>query len=197
MYPTTVENTNEENLTAWKLFKREHKQLAEAGEKWMKDTSDSCMIVSTLITTVVFAAAFTVPGGNDSNDGVPIFLWSKAFLVFAVSDALALFSSLTSLLMFLSILTARYAEEDFLKSLPERLIIGLASLFFAIATMMIAFAATLFIVLSTRLQWVFGPIILLSFFPVSIFGLLKLPLFIQMIQSTYGSTILPSNVSEM
>ncbi|XP_024018929.1 uncharacterized protein LOC21402697 isoform X2 [Morus notabilis] len=197
MYPTTVENTNEENLTAWELFKREHKQLAEAGEKWMKDTSDSCMIVSTLITTVVFAAAFTVPGGNDSNDGVPIFLWSKAFLVFAVSDALALFSSLTSLLMFLSILTARYAEEDFLKSLPERLIIGLASLFFAIATMMIAFAATLFIVLSKRLQWVFGPIILLSFFPVSIFGLLKLPLFIQMIQSTYGSTLLPSNVSEM
>ena len=197
MYPTTVENTNEDNLTAWEVFKKEHKHLSKAGEKWMKDTSNSCMIVSTLITTVVFAAAFTVPGGNDNDDGVPIFLWSNGFLVFAVSDALALFSSLTSLLMFLSILTARYAEEDFLKSLPKRLIIGLASLFVAIATMMIAFVATLSIVLSKRLQWVSVPITLLASFPVTIFGLLKLPLFIQMVQSTYGSTLLPSKVSGM
>ncbi|XP_068343985.1 ankyrin repeat-containing protein NPR4-like [Pyrus communis] len=130
------------------LFTNEHKALAESGEKWLKDTSNSCMLVATLIATVVFAAAFTVPGGND-NEGAPNFLEKKSviFLVFVVSDSVALFSSLTSLLMFLSILTARYAEEDFLESLPKRLIIGLATLFFAIAATMVAFGATLLIVL--------------------------------------------------
>lgn len=38
---------------------------------------------------------------------------------FAVSDALALFSSLKSLLIFLSALHSRFAEEDFLYALPK------------------------------------------------------------------------------
>ncbi|KAL5572358.1 hypothetical protein UlMin_021955 [Ulmus minor] len=173
---------------AREIFTKEHKALAEAGEKWMKDTSNSCMIVSTLIATFVFAAAFTVPGGND-DDGNPIFLWTKSFLVFAIADALALFSSITSLLMFFSILTARYAEEDFLKRLPKKLIFGLAALFFSIATMMMAFVATLYIVLSKRLNWVFIPIILLASLPVTIFALLQFPLFIRMFRSTFGISI--------
>ncbi|GMN27980.1 hypothetical protein TIFTF001_047880 [Ficus carica] len=49
----------------------------------MKDTSNSGMIVATLIAT----AGFTVPGGNNSDTGVPIFLRTNAFLVFAISDA--------------------------------------------------------------------------------------------------------------
>ncbi|KAK1549093.1 hypothetical protein Q3G72_003363 [Acer saccharum] len=135
----------------------EHKELAEQEEKWMKDTSNSCMLVSVLIATVLFAAAFTVPGGNDDDNGIPIFLRTNAFTVFAISDALGLFSSLTSLLMFLAILTARYAVEDFLESLPKKLIIGLGSLFFAIAAMIIAFGATLTIVLGGRWHWVSMP----------------------------------------
>ncbi|EXB38944.1 Ankyrin repeat-containing protein [Morus notabilis] len=185
---------NERGKTAKELFTEEHKKLAEAGEKWMKDTSNSCMIVATLIATVVFTAAFTVPGGNNSDTGVPIFLRTNAFLVFAISDALALFSSLTSVLMFLSILTARYAEDDFLRSLPKRLIIGLASLFLAITTMMIAFGATLSIVLSKRLDWISVPTVLLASVPVAIFTLLQLPLFIEMARSTFGFTFRPQNL---
>lgn len=172
--------------TPREIFTKEHKTLAEAGEKWMKDTSNSCMIVSTLIATFVFAAAFTVPGGNDEA-GLPIFLWTQSFLVFVVSDALALFSSITSLLIFFSILTARYAEDDFHMLLPKKLIIGLASLFFSIATMMIAFGATLLIVLSKRVDWVSIPIILLASVPISIFVLLQFPLFIEMYRSTFGN----------
>ena len=152
----------------------------------MKDTSNSCMIVATLIATVVFAAAITVPGGNNQDKGIPIFLSDITFLVFAVSDALGLFSSLASLLMFLSILTARYAEEDFLKELPQRLILGLASLFFAIVTTMIAFGAALSLMLREQLKWVSIPIALLACVPVALFAKLQLPLFIQMIISTYG-----------
>lgn len=193
IHPNYRTSQNEEGKTARELFTEEHKELAQAGEKWMKDTSNSCSIVSTLIATVMFAAAFTVPGGNNSESGVPIFLQTNAFLVFAISDALALLSSLTSVLMFLSILTARYAEEDFMESLPKRLIIGLASLFLAITAMMIAFGATLSIVLDERLKWISIPTVLLSSVPVAIFILLELPLFIQMIRSTFGFTFRPQS----
>ena len=64
---------NSNNETAKDVFRTEHKKLAEQGEKWMKGTANSCMLVSTLIATVLFAAAFTVPGGNFNDNGIPIF----------------------------------------------------------------------------------------------------------------------------
>ncbi|XP_010251697.1 PREDICTED: uncharacterized protein LOC104593512 isoform X2 [Nelumbo nucifera] len=62
--PHCKEETNNEGKTPRAAFGEEHMDLVEKGEKWMKDTATSCMIVATLIATVVFAAAFTVPGGN-------------------------------------------------------------------------------------------------------------------------------------
>jgi hypothetical protein len=40
----------------------------------MKDTTNYCMLVVTLIATVVFAAAFTILGGNNQETETPIFL---------------------------------------------------------------------------------------------------------------------------
>lgn len=151
----------------------------------MKDESNSCMLVAALIATVAFAAAFTVPGGNNQEKGFPIFLHSNAFMLFAVSDALALFSSITSLFMFLSIVTACYAEEEFLEALPRKLIIGLASLFFAITTTMIAFGAGLILVLRERIKWVSIPVACLASVPIALFAVLQFPVFVQMIRSTY------------
>ncbi|WRX25459.1 PGG domain - like 10 [Theobroma cacao] len=185
-HPRMKQLTSAKGKTAFDCFSENRKQMRENAEKWMKDTSDSCMLVSTLIATVAFAVAFTVPGGNNEQ-GIPIFLNKTSFRVFVYSDALALFSSVTSILMFLSILTSSYKEEDFHRALPKRMIIGLASLFFAIATMMVAFGAALAIVLSERLKWVWGPIIFSASFPATLFIMLQLPLFIEMVQSTYGS----------
>ena len=123
------------------------------GEKWMKDTASSCTVVGALIVTIMFATAFTVPGGNDQNNGFPIFLNRKLFMVFIVSDALSLFSSSTSVLMFLGILTSRYAEEDFLESLPRKMIIGLSTLFFSIVAMMTTFSTTLLLMLHEQ-SWI-------------------------------------------
>ncbi|OVA06831.1 Ankyrin repeat [Macleaya cordata] len=189
--PTYKELENQDRHTPRDVFTREHKDLLEKGEKWMKDTAQSCMVVATLIATVVFAAAFTVPGGNfsDSNDqnkGIPIFLHRNSFMVFVISDALGLFFSTTSVLMFLSILTSRYAEEDFLRSLPKRLIIGLGTLFLSIAAMMIAFTAALSIVLSRRLKWASFPIAAIASLPVTLFALLQFPLLVEIFLSTYG-----------
>ena len=117
----------------------------------------------------MFAAAFTVPGGSDSR-GIPNLLHEKSFMIFAISDMLALFSSITSVLMFLGILTSRYAEEDFLVSLPRKLIIGLVALFFSIASMMVSFGATVHISLSHKWNLVIIPIALVGFVPVTLFA---------------------------
>ncbi|XP_026460851.1 uncharacterized protein LOC113362058 isoform X2 [Papaver somniferum] len=183
-------NRNRNGDTAQYIFTEEHMELKEKGEKLLKDTSGSCMVVAALIATVAFAAAFTVPGGNISDinsvkNGVPVYLGSASFLAFAVADALALFSSVTSVLMFLAIYTSRYAEVDFLRSLPQKLLVGLVSLFVSMATILIAFGASLYIVLGNRLPWAPIPIALLSCVPFSLFTLLQLPLFSEMIRSTY------------
>ena len=149
------------------------------GEKWMKDTASSCTVVGALIVTIMFAAAFTVPGGNDQY---------KLFMVFIVSDALSLFSSSTSVLMFLGILTSRYAEEDFLEPLPRKMIIGLSTLFFSIVAMMIAFSAALFLMLHEK-SWIFKPIICLASIPITLFVLMQFPLLVAMAISTYGPSI--------
>uniref|UniRef100_A0A5B6YR97 PGG domain-containing protein n=1 Tax=Davidia involucrata TaxID=16924 RepID=A0A5B6YR97_DAVIN len=187
--PSYREMKNSEGRTPRTLFKEEHKGLVREGEKWMKDTASSCMVVATLIATVMFAAAFTVPGGNDNDTGRPIFLRDRSFMVFAISDALALFSSASSILIFLSILTSRYAQGDFLHSLPSRLIIGLTTLFISIATMMIAFSATLFIVLGHEFAWIAIPIAAVACVPVTLFALLQFPLFADIISHIYRSSI--------
>ncbi|KAI3962899.1 hypothetical protein MKW92_050602 [Papaver armeniacum] len=186
---------DKDGYTAQLIFTNEHKDLVEKGEKWMNVTSASCMLVGTLTATVAFAAAFTVPGGNLSDDkggnkGIPVFLGKNSFMVFVAADALALFSSVTSVLMFLSILTSRYAEEDFLKSLPQKLILGLATLFLSLATLLIAFGASLVIVLGDQFAW--APILISLFgsVPVLLFLFLQFPLFVEMVFSTYSPSIL-------
>ncbi|XP_059647541.1 ankyrin repeat-containing protein ITN1-like isoform X1 [Cornus florida] len=133
------------------VYTETHEELVKEGEKWMKDTATSCTIIAALVATVVFAAAITVPGGDDDKSGIPILFQDKSFILFVVSDALALFSSVSSVLMFLSILTLRYSIIDFLDTLPNRLIIGLLSLFISIISMMIAFGATLFLIFGHKI----------------------------------------------
>ncbi|KAL4599434.1 hypothetical protein ACB092_11G127100 [Castanea dentata] len=184
---------NNEGLTPRQLFTKNHEDMMSKGEKWMKDTASSCTVVGALIVTIMFAAVFTVPGGNDQNNGFPIFLNKKLFLVFIVSDALSLFSSSTSVLMFLGILTSRYAEEDFLESLPRKMIIGLSTLFFSIVAMMTAFSAALLLMLHEQ-SWIFKPVICLASIPISLFVLMQFPLLVAMAFSTYGPSIFDSKM---
>ncbi|XP_028774956.1 ankyrin repeat-containing protein NPR4-like [Neltuma alba] len=179
---------NKDWLTPLEYFKKNHKELRADGEKWMKETASSCSVIGALIVTIMFAAALTIPGGNNQNSGYPMFMKEKLFKVFLISDALSLFSSTTSVLTFLGILTSRYADEDFLFSLPRKLIIGLSTLFLSIATMMIAFSATIMIMLQYHSSslWVILPVPLLASVPVTLFVLLQFPLLVEVFWSTYG-----------
>ncbi|XP_062174035.1 uncharacterized protein LOC133879477 isoform X2 [Alnus glutinosa] len=184
VHPNTKEAFNDDGICPPELFTKNHKDLMKEGEQWMKDTATSCTVVGALILTIMFAAAITVPGGNDQT-GLPMFLKKKVFMLFIISDSLSLFSSSTSVLMFLGVLTSRYAEDDFLKSLPTKMIIGLSTLFFSIATMMIAFSAALLIILRGD-TWLVIPAICLASVPVTLFVWMQFPLLVDMSISTYG-----------
>ncbi|CAI9773358.1 unnamed protein product [Fraxinus pennsylvanica] len=175
---------NDDHKTPRELFSEEHKNLREDGEEWMKETASSCMVVATLIATVAFAAAFTVPGGNNGT-GTPVFLKNRWFTVFVISDAVAMFSSTTSIMMFLSILTSRYTEDDFLFSLPAKLMVGLVSLFASIVCVVLTFSATFFLVYNEEKQ---GPLprllATLAWLPITIYAVLNYRLWIALIHST-------------
>ena len=88
--PTFIKMKNAQGVTPHKLFTMEHEKLLEKAEAWMKNTANSCMVVSTLITTGVFAAAFSVPGGINDNTGNPNYLNKTTFLIFVISDSVVL-----------------------------------------------------------------------------------------------------------
>jgi Domain of unknown function len=184
--PDYKERKNKSGETPAVVFTSEHKELVKEGEKWMKDTATSCSITSALIVTIAFAASITVPGGNRS-DGLPFFVNESAYTLFAISNVLSLFTSTSSLLMFLSILTARYAERDFLVSLPRRLIIGLVTLFLSITSMMVTFVAVQYLLFCCgRRLWMLGPVTAMAGLPVTLFVMLQFPLLTDIVASTYG-----------
>nr|POF06456.1 ankyrin repeat-containing protein npr4 [Quercus suber] len=188
--PSYIKMKNSKNQTPKELFAEEHKKLLKEGEKWMKSTATSCMLVATLIATVVFAAVITVPGGENNATGVPIFLKEKWFLIFVISHAIALFSSSASIIMFLSILTSRYAESDFLISLPTRLMFGISTLFISIATMVLAYTGAIFLIYDHKHIWVPILIVFLACATVTLFAWQHFHLWADTIRSTYWSRFL-------
>jgi len=68
MNPLIKDNTNENTQTARELFTYDHKDLLVKGEQWMKEAATSCTVVGALIITIMFTAAFTVPGGDRLSD---------------------------------------------------------------------------------------------------------------------------------
>ncbi|KAK7329324.1 hypothetical protein VNO77_23482 [Canavalia gladiata] len=186
MQPCFVEKRNSNGKTPRELFTEEHTELMTKAESWMKSTAKSCMLVSTLIATEVFTAAFNIPGGVvvDDKTHSPNYLNKSASLVFAISDATALISSAISILIFLSILTiARYAEDDFFKSLPLKLICGLGTLFISIVSMMVAFSSAFFITYN-GLKCVPIFISVLALAPIALFAYLLFPLGSDIVYST-------------
>ncbi|KAK7845036.1 ankyrin repeat-containing protein itn1 [Quercus suber] len=163
--PSYLKMKNSNNLTPWELFTKEHENLRVEGEKWMKDTVNFYIVVATLITGVAFAAAFTVPGGSNPDTGSPILLKSVWFRVFFISDAIALLSSSTSILLFSSILSSHFKEINFLVSLPSKLELGVSALFNSIVGTLVALIATCFLVFKSEMKWLPIDIIALAGVP--------------------------------
>ena len=134
--------------------------------------------MAVLIATVAFTAAYTIPGGPDQKTGFPVLLYHPFFVVSTASDVLSLACALTSVVMFLSILTAPFRLEDFKHSLPNKLMLGLTFLFFSVVIMMISFSATIILMVHGSERWTKILLYSLSFLPVGIFALAYFPLYL-------------------
>ncbi|KVI01162.1 Ankyrin repeat-containing protein [Cynara cardunculus var. scolymus] len=168
--PQCIKEKNKVGETPEMVFTREHKELEMKGEKWLKDTANSGLVTATLLTTITFAAAITVPGGNDDKTGNPQFAGRTIFTLFAVSNALSMLTSATSLLLFLSIFTSPFGEKDFALHLHLRLLSAFATLFMSATFMIAAFGATLALMFG-QTNSLFYWIIPLTWLPISCFGL--------------------------
>ncbi|PWA39129.1 Ankyrin repeat-containing protein [Artemisia annua] len=188
--PSYRERKNKRGQTPHEVFTDSHEKLVSDGENWMRGTASKCMLVATLIATIVFGVAYTIPGGYDEKLGVPIFRHNVPFLVFVVLDAISLVLSSTSILVFLSILTSRYSQEDFIHSLPKKLMLGLSMLFLSIITMMIAFSVSFYVLYRHKFIIIAGFISLLALIPIIAYAKLQFPLLRDVYSSTYGSRYL-------
>ncbi|KAK2383989.1 hypothetical protein QL285_071389 [Trifolium repens] len=68
-HPLHKEVKIKDSKTASQVFMEEHRQLVKEAKNWIKDRSDSCILVATLIATINFAAAIYVPGGSRDASG--------------------------------------------------------------------------------------------------------------------------------
>lgn len=179
---------NAQGLTAEKLFAINNAQHRIDAKEWMKGTAENCSIVAVLIATVAFAAAYTVPGGPNQETGYPILENKPFFFLFTMTDVLSLAFALTSVILFLNILTSPFRLKDFQQSLPQKLMLGVTLLILSVSMMMLAFAATVILLIRNKEKWTRVALYSVSFFPVLIFAFSYLPLYISLVR-TFSYTL--------
>lgn len=184
MPPNYFVRYNHEGKTPRQVFTKEHKELVKEGGKWLTSTSKSCSVVAALIATMAFATSSSVPGGVKQDSGVPTLEGRLALKVFAICSLGALSFSVTAVIVFLSILTSRHQEKDFHLSLPNKLILGLTSLFLSITSMLVSFCAGHFLVLKDDLQVVAFPAYVVACLPVTLFAAAQFSLYFDLIKAT-------------
>ncbi|KAH7521262.1 hypothetical protein FEM48_Zijuj07G0014400 [Ziziphus jujuba var. spinosa] len=183
--PRIAINRNKYGKTPEDVFTETHKELLEHGSSWLIKTSESCSVVAALIAGVAFASSSSIPGGTIDDSGKPIFENHPAFQVFTIASLLALCFSVTSLVMFLAIITSRFQEKDFNKDLPLKLLIGLTSLFVAIGAMLICFCSGHFLMIEDKLRYAAFPVYAMTCLPVSIFAAAQFPLYLDLFWTTF------------
>ncbi|XP_020206149.1 ankyrin repeat-containing protein ITN1 isoform X3 [Cajanus cajan] len=167
---------NKKGKTPYDVFYDKHKLLSEEIKGAAKEIANSSMLVATLVATVAFAAALTVPGDKTN-------VW---FIVFILTNAVALFTSSASILSFLSNFTSsRFAESQFFISLHPSLLLGVMLLLISVTAMVIAFVAASFLIFAHTSKWVAYAVVPMGFFPILLFLLFQFRLFDDFLWSRY------------
>ncbi|XP_034682311.1 uncharacterized protein LOC117912012 [Vitis riparia] len=176
---------NNDNQTPKQIFTNHHTELVSRGGKWLNDTSSSCSVVATLIATVAFATSVTIPGSFNNNNGRPNLEHQAAFNLFAISSLIALCFSVTAMVMFLAIVSSRHQEDDFHRVLPEKLLLGLTTLFISISAILVSFCAGHFFILRDELKRAAFPVYAITCLPISFFALVQFPMYFDVVWTTF------------
>ncbi|CAL0309043.1 unnamed protein product [Lupinus luteus] len=185
MPPNFYERYNNKGQTAKQIFINTHGHLVKEGSKWLCNTAESCSVVAALVAAVAFTTSTAIPGGPNQENGIPIFQGRPAFKLFALSSLVALCSSVTSLVLFLSILSSRFQEKDFVVDLPRKLLVGLTTLLTSIASVLISFCAGHYFVIEDQMKVAVYPIYAATCLPISFFAFVQLPLYIDLTSAIF------------
>ncbi|KAJ0811077.1 putative ankyrin repeat-containing domain, PGG domain, ankyrin repeat-containing domain superfamily [Helianthus annuus] len=134
---------NAEGKTPEELFKESHKDLVIRGMQWINETINQSMVVAALVCTIGFTVVFSIPGGYDQNNGLPILLQDRHFIAFIVMDAISFILSTSSILTFLSIVLSRHQRNTEL--MLQKWVIGHLALLTSILAIVVAFGISFFI----------------------------------------------------
>ncbi|RWR75637.1 serine/threonine-protein phosphatase 6 regulatory ankyrin repeat subunit B-like protein [Cinnamomum micranthum f. kanehirae] len=176
---------NGEDKTSMEVFEETHEGIKKDGVQWLNSTSQSCSVVAARIASVAYASAATVPGGYKGDSGIPILEGDPSFDTFIIASLVALCFSLTSLTMFLSVLTSNYMIEDFLYNLPTKLLLGLTSLFISIGAMLVSFCAGHFFNIEDRNRNTGSRVFAIICLPVSAYALTQFRLLIRLVNAPF------------
>ncbi|MED6108878.1 hypothetical protein PIB30_028341 [Stylosanthes scabra] len=142
--------------------------------EFTKEAKESHLIVATLIATVTFAAAFTLPGGtvqDGDHKGSPILGHKPSFKVFIISNTISLVmaASAAFIHLFSPLNKAKWLDYYFCE-------VAFSFTLVAIATMIVAFGTGIFAVLGSSPIGIAAIVVGLSFFFV----------FRQVLQMSFG-----------
>ncbi|GAY32070.1 hypothetical protein CUMW_273210 [Citrus unshiu] len=167
----SLNHGNNMGFTPEELFATANNELRAQSKEWLIRTTEGCPVVA-------FAAAYTVPGGSDENTGYPILINHLFFVAFTVSDVLSLTFSLAAVVPFLSMLTSPFRLDDCKHSLPNKMILGFTFLLLSVCLMMVAFIATILLMIKSEESWAKIMLYTCTFIPVGVFALSYFPLYI-------------------
>ena len=185
MPPHFFSHYNNKNQTPKEIFTDHHNELVRRGGKWLNNTSSSCSVVATLIATVAFTTSTTIPGSFKNNNGRRNLEHQAAFNLFAISSLIALCFSVTAMVMFLAIVSPRHQEDDFHRVLPEKLLLGLTTLFIFISAILVSFCAGHFFILRDGLKRAAFPVYAITCLPISFFALVQFPMYFDVVWTTF------------
>ncbi|KVH92027.1 Ankyrin repeat-containing protein [Cynara cardunculus var. scolymus] len=168
-------------LTPYELFVKNHKDIFFEEEKLMNGTASQLMVVAALVATISFATIFTFPGGYSQEDtGIPIFLPKTISKIFIIFDGLSFLLSATSILMVIAFIMLDHRGHNVMISSSLQIRSSIVLVYYSIASIIITYLISLFILYQSHSQWV--PILITIFafmsymvFAIAIFVVDQLP----------------------
>ncbi|XP_048498494.1 uncharacterized protein LOC104891722 isoform X1 [Beta vulgaris subsp. vulgaris] len=111
------------------------------------DVRNTLSVVAALLATITFTAGFTLPGGFDQNSGEAILTKKVAFLVFLLSDSLAM---CCSMLVLICLIWSMVYDSNKSLFLIDR---SMMLLMIALYSTLVAFMAGVYVVTAPKCLW--------------------------------------------
>ncbi|KAF4397054.1 hypothetical protein G4B88_008900 [Cannabis sativa] len=193
--PSLRNKMNLSGQTPQDLFTEKHNDLMKDSEKWMKKNANICLLVATIIVTIIFQANSDISSSGDENTNCDIsrdqntnssnIESSIVKNILLISNTIAMSSSSIAVMLNLFIIISRFSEDELFRPLPIAFIVGIISLYISITFMMTSFCLTSFIGTKSLAIRIFT--CFLELLPVILFPYLVYPIFIDLINMTFFS----------